>query len=465
MVPQGPAFAERKTRCYKDALQLETQLLSGKRKVRSYQNALRLRETHLLSGHRKTVVMGCPAVALLATRKTRCRKMLVSEMGTFTSIHDLSRMGRVGAERMGATFDAHDDTVTEEQHNSISAKWRDTVVTFFNRDSRNPCSRKRPQWLLAKMLVYETGKPLAEAKGEIDYATSLTWWFVGEAERAPGTSVVSAVPGRRRHHHQATHRRRGRPRPLNTPSVAEALCLHPLVKKITFTGSTRVGKLITTLCARNLKPYTLELGGNCPFIVFRRRQCSWLSSGDMPARPASPPTGSTSSEASTTPFGTTIGPVTTPRGLHKAEHMARDATSKGATMVLGRGFGHGADSASGTGYFMHLTILTGGTDEMLISQDEIFAPLLGVSVFDTEDEVTRRANDKGMKLAIYVFTKNVDRVWRMFERLEAGMMGSCAEAPFGGIKESGCGKEGGKDVAVEEFLVTENGTLTVEDHW
>ncbi|KFG85628.1 succinate-semialdehyde dehydrogenase [Metarhizium anisopliae] len=403
---------------------------------------------------------------------------------------------------------------------------------------------------LATILVHETGKPLAEAYGEVDYATGFTWWFVGEAERAHGSSIVSAVPGRRaitikqpigvaaalvpwNFPIALTLRKMAaalaagctmvvKPSPEtpltaiavarlglkagfpvgalnilttsldNTPAVAESLCLHPLVKKVTFTGSTRVGKIITGLCARNLKKSTLELGGNCPFIVFddanidqalgQLMALKWRHAGqacissnrlyvqrgvydsfvkELIQRTSLLKVGHGMAE------GTTMGPVTTPRALDKAEEMAKEAIANGAKMV----YGTGLRAESTGGYFMSPTIVTEVTDDMLMSKDEIFAPLLGVSVFDTEDEVTTRANNTSMGLASYVFTKNVDRLWRMFETLEAGMIGlntgnsSCAEAPFGGIKESGCGKESGKDVAVEEFLVTKNGTLTVEDHW
>ncbi|PNY27007.1 Succinate-semialdehyde dehydrogenase [NADP(+)] GabD [Tolypocladium capitatum] len=413
---------------------------------------------------------------------------------------------------------------------------------------------------LAKMLVFETGKPLAEARGEIDYALTFTWWFIGEAERAHGSSIVSAVPGRRaitikqpigvaaalvpwnfpvalsvRKMSAALAagctmvvkpspetpvtalalarlalRARFPPGALNvlttsldgTPRVAEALCLHPLVRKVTFTGSTRVGKIIAGLCARNLKKSTLELGGNCPLVVFddadldqamgQLMALKWRHAGqacissnrlyvqrglhdrfveELIRRTRELKTGHGMAE------GTTLGPVTTPRGLDKAEEMAREALAKGARMVLGSGKRRdtSADAKGNGGYFMEPTIVTGVTDDMLMSSDEIFAPLLGVSVFDTEDEVVARANNTSMGLASYVFTKDVDRLWRMFERLEAGMIGlgghqntgnsSSSEAPFGGIKESGCGKESGKDVAVDEFMVTKSGTLTIEGHW
>ncbi|KLU81074.1 hypothetical protein MAPG_00169 [Magnaporthiopsis poae ATCC 64411] len=157
-------------------------------------------------------------------------------------------------------------------------------------------------------------------------------------------------------------------------------------------------------------------------------------------------------------------------GLDKAEELFDDAVAKGATPVLGNG--KRAEGGPGRGgYFMAPTVLTGLTDDMAMSHDEIFAPVLGIYRFETEDEAVRRANDTSMGLASYVFTKNVDRLWRMFEKLEAGMIGlnagnsSATEAPFGGIKESGHGKESGKDVAVDEFLVTKIGTLAVEDHY
>ncbi|EHK16254.1 uncharacterized protein TRIVIDRAFT_39675 [Trichoderma virens Gv29-8] len=401
---------------------------------------------------------------------------------------------------------------------------------------------------LAKILVHETGKPLAEAYGELDYATTFTWWFVGEAERVQGSSIVSAIPGRRavtikqpvgvaaalvpwNFPIALTLRKASaalaagctmivKPSPetpitalsvarlalkagfppgaLNvlttslegTPGLAEALCLHPLVKKVTFTGSTRVGKIISGLCARNLKKSTMELGGNCPFIIFddanldqalgQLMGLKWRHAGqacvssnrvyvqrgvydkfvDLVINAAALlKMGHGMAE------GTTLGPVTTPRSLDRAEEMAKDALAKGAKIVFGTGL---RDASGSGGYFMEPTVLTNITDDMLMSQEEIFAPLLGISVFDTEDEVIQRANNTAMGLTSYAFTKNVDRLWRLFELLEAGMVGlntgnnSSAEAPFGGIKESGSGKESGKDVAIEEFMITKSGTFTIE---
>lgn len=355
---------------------------------------------------------------------------------------------------------------------------------------------------LARLLVYETGKPLAEAYGELDYSTGFTWWFAGEAERIQGTVFSPATAGRRvfvikqpvgvaaalvpwNFPIAMVLRKAGaalaagctmvvKPSPEtpittlclahlasragfppgalnvlttsleNTPSVAEALCLHPLVKKVTFTGSTRVGKLISGLCARNLKKVTLELGGNCPFIVFDDADLEqalgqlialkWRHAGQacISANRVYVQAGIhdrfVEALASRTKQlkvghgiedGTTMGPVTTPRGLDKAEQLHQDAVRKGAKVVIGTG--KRQDGA--TGYFMAPTILTGITDDMQLATEEMFAPVLGVFKFDTEQDAVKKANDTSMGLASYVFTKNVDRLWRMFEKLEAGMIG------------------------------------------
>ncbi|KAI8653670.1 Aldedh domain-containing protein [Fusarium sp. Ph1] len=403
---------------------------------------------------------------------------------------------------------------------------------------------------LARILVHETGKPLAEARGEIDYALTFVWWFSGEADRGEhGTTMTCAIPGRRALTikqpvgvvaalvpwnfpialalrkaaaalaagctmvvktspetpltavavaHLAS--RAGFPPGVlnvlttsleNTPAVAEALCLDSRVKKVSFTGSTRVGKLIAGLCAKNLKKTTFELGGNCPFIVFddanveqameQLMALKWRHAGQACVTSnrlyvqSGIYDGFVEKLISQTKAlklghgmheGTTMGALTTPRGLDKAEELYKDAVYKGATAVLGNG-----KRKNGDGYFMAPTILTGMTDKMAMTNEEIFAPVLGVYRFDTEDEVVKRANDTPLGLASYVFTKNIDRLLRMFEDLEAGMIGlnvgnsSSAEAPFGGIKDSGHGKESGKDVAIDEFLISKTGTLSIEGRY
>ncbi|KAL9946267.1 Succinate-semialdehyde dehydrogenase, mitochondrial [Verticillium nonalfalfae] len=402
---------------------------------------------------------------------------------------------------------------------------------------------------LARIVVHETGKPMAEALGEIDYATTFSWWFVGEADRAHGSALTSAIPGRRAVvvkqpigvaaalvpwnfpvalalrkaaaalaagctmvvktspetplsavslAYLAT--RAGFPPGAlnvlttsleNTPAVAEALCLHPRVKKVSFTGSTHVGKLIAGLCARNLKKTTLELGGNCPFVVFddahveqalgQLMALKWRHAGQACVTSNRVYVQSGIYDVFVAKLveqtkalkvghgmgdGVTMGALTTPRGLDKAEELYRDAVAKGAKTVLGTG-----QRMDSSGYFMAPTVLTDMTDDMAMSHEEIFAPILGVYRFESEDEVTQRANHTPLGLASYVFSKNVDRLWRMFENLEAGMIGlntgnsSAAEAPFGGIKDSGYGKESGKDVAINEFLITKTGTMAIDGHY
>ncbi|KIV96908.1 hypothetical protein PV10_00721 [Exophiala mesophila] len=426
---------------------------------------------------------------------------------------------------------------------------------------RKESSRQRARWLLnwdalirenkddiATILTYETGKPIAEAHGEIDYALSFTWWFAGEAERIFGTVHQASQNGRRVFTikqpigvavalvpwnfpiamilrkasaalaagctmvikpspetplsvltlaHLAT--KAGFPPGClsvlttslaNTPSLSEKLCRHPLVHKITFTGSTRVGKLIARICADGLKKVTLELGGNCPYIIFDDANLDqalegllllkWRHAGQacVSANRVYVQSGvyekfaeMVRERTSKIVVGhgaekdTTMGPVTTPQSLEKVAAQVEDAVSRGARVL------HGGQRVDRPGYFFQPTIIADATDKMRLSQEETFGPILAMYKFETEAEVVRMANDTSMGLASYFFTKNVDRTWRLLENLEAGMIGmntgnqSAGESPFGGIKESGYGKESGKDVAVAEYVITKTGTLTVDEHF
>jgi acyl-CoA reductase-like NAD-dependent aldehyde dehydrogenase len=229
----------------------------------------------------------------------------------------------------------------------------------------------------------------------------------------------------------------------NTPPLSEALCKHPLVKKVTFTGSTRVGKLVAAHCAQGLKKVTLELGGNCPFLVFDDANLNqaldalmllkWRHAGQacisanriyvqagvydkfaemLKERTAALKIGHGAEK------GTTIGPVTTPRGIDKVEQQVEDAKKHGAKVILG-----GKKVADKGGYFFEPTILTGMNEKMLVAKEETFAPLASLFKFETEEEVVKWANDTSMGLASYAFTKNSDRIWRMLDNLEAGMIG------------------------------------------
>lgn len=405
---------------------------------------------------------------------------------------------------------------------------------------------------IATILVYETGKPFVEAIGELDYSLSFTWWFAGEAERIQGTVFTPSLPGRRvltikqplgvaaalvpwNFPIAMVLRKAGaalaagctmivKPSPetpmsalavaklateagfppgvlnilptslANTPSLSEALCRHPLVKKISFTGSTRVGKLIASHCSSTLKKLTLELGGNCPALIFddvdldqamaQLVGLKWRHAGQacvtvnrflvqagvyerFVARFAADTAKHIVVGHGARP-GSTMGPVTTPRGVERAEQVVADALAKGARLVCGGKRATGLEAGCEKGYFFEPTILADMPLDALVSCEEVFAPIAAFYKFETEEEAVRLANDTPMGLASYAFTKNVDRMWRLFENLEAGMIGlntgnsSAAESPFGGMKDSGYGKESGKDVAVNEYLVTKTGTLTLE---
>ncbi|KAH6962790.1 aldehyde dehydrogenase domain-containing protein [Fusarium avenaceum] len=399
---------------------------------------------------------------------------------------------------------------------------------------------------IAKLIVFETGKPWVEAVGEVDYALGFAWWFAGEAERVRGSVAIPSVSDRRTFvikqpigvcvalvpwnfpvamiiRKVAAALAAGcsmiiKPSPEtplsvmaladlalragvppgvvnvistdnnNTPSVSERLCKHPLVRKVTFTGSTNVGSIVAKHCAEGgLKKVTMELGGNCPFIVFDDGDLDravaalmilkWRTAGqacthanrvyvqsgvfDKFAKLITEATANLN-VGHGMEKGTTMGPLTTSRQVEKLKKHVSDAIDKGGELLCG------GSEPNLNGYFFKPTIISNMTKDMLTTNEEVFGPLLGLYKFETEEEVVKLANDTSMGLASYFFTRDVSRTWRLLESLEAGMIGmntgnaSCAESPFGGIKQSGYGKEAGKDVAIEEYLVSKTGTLTVE---
>ncbi|TRX89327.1 hypothetical protein FHL15_009764 [Xylaria flabelliformis] len=434
----------------------------------------------------------------------------------------------------GAAFATY-RKITPLARSQLLAKW-DTLIRENKED-------------LARILVHETGKPLAEARGEIDYATGFTRWFAGEAERIQGSTYAAALPGRRiftikqpigvvaalvpwnfpvamilRKASAAfaagctmvakpspetpltalslayLAEKAGYPQGVlnvlpttlhNTPALSEALCKHPTVKKVSFTGSTRVGKILSAHCAEGLKKLTLELGGNCPFLVFEDANLEQACDALMPLKFRH--AGQACITANRVYVqrdivekfanllvektralrvghgldeGTTMGALTVPQGVDKTASQVEDAKSKGGKILTG-----GQRLNLNNGFFFEPTIVTNATADMKIAQEETFGPLLALFAFDTEEEAVRLANNTSMGLASYCFTKNIDRMWRLFENLEAGMIGmnsgnsSAAESPFGGIKDSGYGKESGKDVAINEYLITKTGTLSLEGQY
>lgn len=265
----------------------------------------------------------------------------------------------------------------------------------------------------------------------------------------------------------------------NTPEVGEVLTTSPIVKKISFTGSTGVGKLLMKQCSGTLKKLSLELGGNAPFIVFDDADIDAAVAGAIASKFRS--SGQTCVCANrifvqngvydefaakfsqkVTEFkvgngfaaGTTHGPLIHDKAVDKAESHVRDAEKKGAKVVVG---GHKL-SKEGTNFF-EPTVLTDMKSNMLMASEETFGPVAGLFSFKTEDEVVKMANSTNVGLAGYFYSRDLERVHRVAEHLEVGMVGvntgiiSDPASPFGGVKESGFGREGSL-YGISEYQVT-----------
>ncbi|WP_269147575.1 NAD-dependent succinate-semialdehyde dehydrogenase [Gallibacterium salpingitidis] len=385
---------------------------------------------------------------------------------------------------------------------------------------------------LAQLLSLEQGKPLAESRGEIAYGASFLEWFAEEAKRAYGDvipqdktnrrivvikqpiGVVSAItpwnfPNAMITRKAAPALASGctmvlKPAP-ETPLSALALAVlaeqagvpagvfnvvtgtdaigigkvlsqNPIVSKLTFTGSTRVGKILMEQCASTVKKVALELGGNAPSIVFDDADLDNAIEGIIAskfrnagqtcvctnriyvqrgiydafvekflARVQQMKVGSAFEQA------VEIGPLINQNAVKKIEDHIADALAKGATKVCG-----GKLHALG-GTFFEPTILTNVTQAMKVAKEETFAPLAPIFCFDSEEEAIQMANDTEFGLASYIYTPNMSRIWRVSEALEYGMVGinegiiSTEVAPFGGVKQSGLGREGSR-YGMEEFM-------------
>jgi succinate-semialdehyde dehydrogenase / glutarate-semialdehyde dehydrogenase len=260
--------------------------------------------------------------------------------------------------------------------------------------------------------------------------------------------------------------------------VGAELTANPAVRKVSFTGSTEVGKQVMARCASTVKRVSLELGGNAPFIVLDDADIDAAVEGAVASKYRN--SGQTCvcanrfyvqdrvhdafvdklcTAVSRLRVGAgfdeaaTIGPLIDDRAVDKVEAHVRDAMSKGATVRVG-----GRRSPLG-GRFYEPTVLVDVNPSMLVTSEETFGPVAPVSRFAIDDEVIRLANDTPFGLAAYFYGRDINRVWRMAEALEAGMVGintgliSTEVAPFGGVKESGLGREGSK-YGIEEYVET-----------
>ncbi len=384
---------------------------------------------------------------------------------------------------------------------------------------------------LAQIITAECGKPLAEAKGEVIYGASFVEWFAEEGKRTYGESIPSPASNTRLlvikqpigvcaaitpwNFPLAMITRKVAPalaagcpvvvKPAEaTPLTALALavlaeqagfpagvfnvvtgrpaeiggelCANPIVRKLSFTGSTAVGRLLMAQCAPTIKKLSLELGGNAPFIVFDDADVNAAVDGAIAAKYRN--TGQTCVCANRfliqsgiyldfaarfaekvgrlkvgngAEAGVTQGPLINAAGLNKVEAHVADAVGKGARVLCG-----GARHERG-GNFFQPTVLADATTRMLVAREETFGPLAPLFRFDTEAEAIAMANDTEFGLAAYFFTRDIGRSWRVGEALEYGMVGintgiiSNEVAPFGGIKQSGLGREGSK-YGIEDYL-------------
>ncbi|HEX4763083.1 MAG TPA: NADP-dependent succinate-semialdehyde dehydrogenase [Usitatibacter sp.] len=404
-----------------------------------------------------------------------------------------------------------------KERSAILRKWFDLMVA--NADD------------LAAILTAEQGKPLAEAKGEVLYGASFIEWFAEEAKRVYGDVIPSPWPDKRIvvikqpigvvgaitpwNFPNAMITRKAGPAlaagctmvlkpasqtPLSALALAELaaragipkgvfnvvtgnaraiggeLTSNPAVKKITFTGSTEIGRVLMRQSADQVKKLGLELGGNAPFIVFDDADLDKAAEGAIVSKYRN--NGQTCvcanriyvqdkvydafaaklaekvralKVARGTEPGAVLGPLIDDAALAKVEEHVSDAIAKGAKVTLG-----GKRHALG-GRFYEPTILTGVTKAMKVSNEETFGPVAPLFRFKDEADVIAQANDTEFGLASYFYARDMGRVWRVAEALDAGIVGintgliSTEVAPFGGVKQSGVGREGSK-YGIDDFL-------------
>lgn len=385
---------------------------------------------------------------------------------------------------------------------------------------------------LTRLVTLECGKPLAEARGEVVYGASFVEWFAEEAKRVYGDVIPPTADGRQiivikqpigvvaaitpwnfpiamitrkvspalaagctavvkpaedtplsALALQSLAKQAGFPdgvfnvvTGLDAPAIGLELTTNPLVRKVSFTGSTQVGKLLMRQSSDTVKKVALELGGNAPFIVFDDADLDKAVEGAMASKYRN--AGQTcvcanriyvqsgvfdafaeKLTAATATLnvgdgiqdGVTIGPLINAAGAAKVDRIVSDALAKGAKALIGGG------RHSLGGNFFEPTVLTGITADMDIASEEIFGPVSPLYRFESDDEAIALANDTPFGLASYLYSRDIGRIWRAAEALEYGLVGinegiiSTEVAPFGGMKESGIGREGSR-YGIEEFV-------------
>jgi succinate-semialdehyde dehydrogenase/glutarate-semialdehyde dehydrogenase len=435
----------------------------------------------------------------------------------------LGTVPKMGAEETHRAIEAADRALpawrakTAKERAQILRRWYDLMMA--NQED------------LATLMTAEQGKPLAESRGEIAYAAAFIEWFGEEGKRIYGDTIPAHGSDKRIvvlkepigvcaaitpwNFPAAMITRKCGPalaagctmvlKPASaTPFSALALCelaeragvpkgvfscvtgnsgeiggemtSNPIVRKLTFTGSTEIGKLLMEQCAGTVKKTSMELGGNAPFIVFDDADIEMAVKGAIASKYRN--AGQTCvcanrilvqdgvyaafserlAEAAGAmqvgdgaKVGTVIGPLIDMKAVEKVESHVADAVKKGAKIAVG-----GHRHALG-GSFFEPTVLTGVTTDMLITREETFGPVAPLYRFKTEAEAIKMANDTEFGLAAYFYSRDIGRIFRVAEALEYGIVGinegiiSTEIAPFGGMKESGIGREGSK-YGIEDYL-------------
>ena len=458
---------------------------------------------------------------LLETRAYIDGKWVDGEDGTFdvtnpargdviAKVADLSRAQVAGAIASAEKAQKEWSQWTGKERGSVMRKWFDLMME--NQDD------------LGKILTAEQGKPLAEAKGEVAYGASFIEFFGEEAKRIYGENI----PGHQRDKRitvlkqpigvaasitpwnfpNAMIARKAAPalaagcsfvaRPAKeTPlsaiamavladragvpagvmnmlpsssssAIGKEFCENPAVRKLTFTGSTEVGRILLQQAAESVMKCSMELGGNAPFIVFDDADldaavegaimCKFRNNGQtcvcanriyVQAGVYDAFAEKLKNAVAAMKIGdgldadTELGPLIKNDAVLKVQEHVADAKAKGGEVILG-----GGDPMQGTGYFLPPTIITGCTQDMQVAQDETFGPMAPLFKFENEDEVIEMANDTIFGLASYFYASDLSRVYKVAEALEYGIVGvntgiiSTEVAPFGGVKQSGLGREG-----------------------